>query len=155
MPDTPVTPVPPVRSTAFARAVKAVQAQLEAAQVSQHIFRNRSRVVPKDMATAVVVRSSQAEGDTPAGMGASNQWQLMLALECYARGRVGMDVEDALDELLLGATHAITADRTLGQVVADIVPVAVHWEFDVDGEKTACATVTFIVQQFTAAASLS
>lgn len=144
----------PVRSTAFAKAVKAVQQQLLAADVSPNVFRNRARVVPKDMATAVVVRSSQAEGQTPAGMGASNQWQLVLAVECYARTRVGVEVEDALDLLLLEVGEAITADRTLGQVVADIAPAGVQWEFDVDGEKTACATVTFIVQQFTAAAFL-
>lgn len=150
MPD--ATPLP---TTAFARAVKAVQLQLQAAAVSPHIFRNRASVVPRDMATAVVVRASQAEGETPAGMGASHQWQLVLALECYARARVGMDVEDVLDALLLSATDAVAADRTLGQVVADIAPAAVQWEFDVDGEKTACATVTFIVQQFTAAASLT
>lgn len=149
------TSAPTVPATAFARAVKAVQQQLQAADVSPNVFRNRSRVVPKDMATAVVVRASQAEGQTPAGMGASSQWQLVLALECYARARVGADVEDTLDVLLLTATDAITADRTLGGLVADIAPVGVHWEFDVDGDKTACATVTFIVQQFTAAASLT
>lgn len=153
MPDT--TPPTPMPSTAFARAVKAAQQQLEAAGVSPHIFRNRARVVPKDMGTAVVVRARQAEGETPAGMGSSSQWQLVLALECYARARVGIDLEDALDELLLAASSAIAEDRTLGQVVADIAPVGVHWEFDVDGEKTACATVTFVVQQFTAAAFLS
>lgn len=146
---------PAVSATAFARAVKAAQQQLAAAVVSPHIFRNRARVVPKDMATAVVLRSSQAEGQTPAGMGSSSQWQLVLAMECYARARVDVDVEDALDVLLLTATDAITADRTLGGLVADIAPVGVHWEFDVDGDKTACATVTFIVQQFTAAASLT
>ena len=145
----------PTGSTAFARAVKAVQLQLEGAAVSANVFRNRSRVVPRDMATAVVVRSSQAEGETPAGLGASNQWQLVLAVECYARARAGVDLEDALDALLLGVTDAVAADRTLGQVVADIAPVGVHWDFDVDGEKTGCATVTFIVQQFTAAASLT
>lgn len=144
-----------IRVTAFARAVKAVLQQLEAAAVSVHVFRNRSRVVPRDMATAVVVRSSQAEGETPAGMGSSSQWQLVLAVECYARACAGVDMEDALDALLLGVTEAVAADRTLGQVVADIAPVGVHWDFDVDGEKTGCATVTFIVQQFTAAASLS
>lgn len=147
--------VAPVRSTAFARAVKAVQLQLESAQVSANVFRNRSRVVPKEMPTAVVVRSSQAQGETSAGMCAGDQWQLVLAVECYARARVGVDLEDALDELLLAVTAAVAADRTLDGVVADVAPTAVHWEFDVDGEKTACATVTFIVQQFTAAASLS
>ena len=152
MPDTTTTT--PVRRTAFARAVKAVQQQLLDAAVSPHVFTNRSRVVPKDMVTAVVGRSGQAEGQTPAGACSSNQWQLILAVECYARARVGVEVEDALDELLLAATDAISADRNLGGVVADIAPAGVHWEFDVDGEKTACATVTFIVQQFTAAASL-
>ncbi|QTW18187.1 hypothetical protein [Comamonas kerstersii] len=152
MSDAPGTPV---RRTAFARAVKAVEQQLQSACVSPHIFRNRSRVVPKDMPTAVVVRSGQAEGETPAGMGSSSQWQLVLAVECYARARVGVDVEDALDDVLVAVSDALTADRTLGGVVADVAPVGVHWEFDVDGEKTACATVTYIVQQFSAAASLT
>lgn len=149
-----MTDTTPLRSTAFARAVKAVRQRLLAAAVSPHVFTNRARVVPKDMATAVVVRASQAEGQTPAGAYSSNQWQLILAVECYARARAGVELEDALDELLLATTDAIAADRNLGGVVADIVPAGVQWEFDVDGEKTACATVTFIVQQFTAAASL-
>lgn len=144
----------PIRSTAFARAVTAVQQLLEGAAIA-NVFRNRSRVVPRDMATAVVVRASQAEGETPAGLGSSSQWQLVLAVECYARQRAGVELEDALDALLLDVTEAVATDRTLGQVVADIAPVGVHWDFDVDGEKTGCATVTFIVQQFTAAASLS
>lgn len=151
----PDATAPALRTTAFAAAVRAVQQQLESASVSPHIFRNRARVVPRDMPTAVVVRASQAEGQTPAGMGSSSQWQLVLALECYARASAGLDAEDAVDALLLGVTDAIAVDRSLGQVVADIAPVAVQWEFDVDGEKTACATVTFIVQQFTSAASLS
>lgn len=146
---------PTVQVTAFARATKAVEQQLKAAAVSPYVFRSRARVVPKDMPTALVVRASQAEGETPAGAGAATQWQLVLALECYARARAGVDVEDALDALLGAAAQALAIDRTLGQVVADIAPVGVRWDFDVDGEKTACATVTFVVHQFTAGTSFN
>lgn len=145
----------PIHTTAFARAVKAAQTQLELAAVSANIFRNRARVVPADMATAVVVRPGNAEAVSSVGMGADWQWQTLLVLECYARKTAQSDVDEAVDVLLLAATNAIVADRTLGGVVADLAPAGVHWDFDVDGEKTACATVTFIVQQFTAAAFLS
>lgn len=146
--------VAPVRSTAFARAVKAAQQQLEVAAVSPNVFRNRARVVPKDMPTAVVVRLRTARSDAAAGVNNWSTWNTALDVELYARARVGVDVEDALDALLADASAALLADATLGRTVGGLQLAGVDWDYDVDGEKTACATASFLVRHAAGAASL-
>lgn len=143
----------PVPATAFARAVKAAQAQLVAANVSPHIFRNRSRVIPKEMPTAVVVRLRTSRSEAAAGVNKWVVWQTLMDVELYARARVGVDVEDALDALLIDASAALLADATLGGVVAGLQAAGVDWDYDVDGEKTACATVSVVVHQAASSAS--
>lgn len=150
----PDTAPPAVPVTAFARAVKAAQQQLQAAAVSSHIFRNRSRVVPKDMSTAVVVRLRTARSQAASGVNHWAIWNTALDVELYARARVGLDVEDALDALLASASAALLADATLGGVVAGLQLAGVDWDYDVDGEKTACATASFLVRHAAGAASL-
>lgn len=152
MSDAPVTPV---RRTAFARAVKAVEQQLQSACVSPHIFRNRARVVPKDMPTAVVVRMRTARSEAAAGVSTWTVWNSALDVEMYARARVGMDVEDAMDELLARVSDALLADPSLGGVVGGLQLAAVDWDYDVDGEKTACATASFVVRHAAGAANLT
>lgn len=141
--------------TAFARAVKAAQQQLTAAAVSPHIFRNRARVVPKDMPTAVVVRARTARSEAAAGLNRFGVWQTALDVELYARARVGVDVEDALDALLADASAALLADATLGGVIGGLQLAALDWDYDVDGEKTACATASFVMRHRAGAADLT
>lgn len=153
MPDTSLPPALP--TTAFARVVKAAQQQLQGAAVSPHIFRNRARVVPKDMPTAVVVRLRTARSEAAAGINSWAVWHTSVELELYARARVGMDVEDALDALLAAASAALLAEPTLGGVVAGVQLAGVDWDYDVDGEKTACATASFFVRHAAGAANLT
>lgn len=152
MSDTPATPV---RHTAFARAVKAAEQQLQAAGVSPHIFRNRARVVPKDMGTAVVVRMRTARSEAATGVNTWTVWNSALDVEMYARARVGMDVEDAMDELLARVSDALLADPSLGGVVGGLQLAAVDWDYDVDGEKTGCVTASFLVRQAAGTVSLT
>lgn len=147
--------VAPVRSTAFARAVKAAQQQLEAAAVSPNVFRSRARVVPKDMPTAVVVRLRTARSDAAAGVNSWSTWNTALDVELYARARVGVEVEDALDALLADASAALLADATLGRTVGGLQLAGVDWDYDVDGEKTACATASFFVRHAARAVDLT
>ena len=141
-------------STAFARAAAAAVQVLQAAAVSANVYRSRARVVPKQMPTAVVVRLVQAEGNAGVGQSALSLWGVQLAVECYARATADAPSDDVLDELLQAATTALMADASLGGVVGFIQPQAIAWDFDVDGEQTACATAHFLVQQAVRPASL-
>lgn len=143
----PVSTPPALAGSAFARLVRAALEQLRGAAVSQHLFRNRARVIPKDMPTAVVVRLQSADADMAAGSGALSLWDVVLVVECYARTALGCEMEDALDELTLQVTSALLQDRTLGGVVADLALARLQWDFDADGERTGCAIATFVVRQ--------
>lgn len=139
--------------TAFARTSAAVRQQLQG--VSPHIFGDRSRVVPQQMATAIAVHLQAARREPSAGINAWSLWQTSVTVECYARPRTGKDAETALDELLGAAIAALEADRTLGGVVSDLQLGALDWDFDADGEKTACATATFAVRHRTGFTNLN
>lgn len=142
--------------TAFAQVLGAMQAALRAADpVSPNVFRARARVVPQQMATAIVVRPAQAERDASVGQGAMVLWLTAVAMDCYARGSASAPVDTAVDALMGAAVQRLMQDPSLGGLVGSIDPQAVTWDFDVDGEQTACATVTFYVRHATAAASLS
>lgn len=144
----------PDASTSFARVLGAMQSILQTAPaVSPYVFRGRARVVPQQMPTAIVVRPHQAERDASVGMGAPAMWLSAVALECYARAVPGMSADDAVDALMGSAVQRLMLEPTLGGLVGSIDPRAVDWDFDVDGEQTACATVTFYVRHATAAAS--
>lgn len=141
--------------TAFASVIGAMQAALQAAPaVSPNVFRARARVVPQQMATAIVVRPGQAERDSSVGQGAVAVWLTAVAVDCYARGTTASPVDDAVDALIGNAVDRLQQDPALGGLVGSLDPQAITWDFDVDGEQTACATVTFYVRHATAAASL-
>lgn len=140
--------------TAFARAIGAMQTALQASPaVSPNVFRARARVVPQQMVTAIVVRPGQAERDASVGQGAMAVWTTAVAVDCYARGTAATPVDDAVDALMGAAVERLMQDPSLGGLVGSIDPQAVTWDFDVDGEQTACATVTFYLRHATAAAS--
>jgi hypothetical protein len=140
--------------TKFAQVLGAMQAALQAAApVSPNVFRARARVVPQQMATAIVVRPAQAERDASVGQGAKALWLTAVAMDCYARGSAANPVDVVVDDLMGAAVQRLMQDPSLGGVVGFIDPQAVSWDFDVDGEQTACATVTFYVRHATAAAS--
>lgn len=140
--------------TAFARAIGAMQAALQASPaVSANVFRARARVVPQQMATAIVVRPAQAERDASVGQGAMAVWLTAIAVDCYARGSAANPVDDAVDALMGEAVERLMQDPSLGGLVGSIDPQGIAWDFDVDGEQTACATVTFYVRHATAAAN--
>lgn len=141
-------------TTAFAQVLGAMQAALQAAAaVSPNVFRARARVVPQQMATAIVVRPAQAERDASVGQGAMALWLTVVAVDCYARGSAASPVDTAVDALMGAAVQRLMQDQSLGGLVGSIDPQAVTWDFDVDGEQTACATVTFYVRHATASAS--
>lgn len=143
-------------TTAFASVVGALVAQLQAATpVSAHIFRARMRTVPQQFTDAVVVRVQDAQVDPAIGQGTCGIWATSVAVECYARAAAATSPDVAVDALLEAVVTRLMANRSLGGLVGDLVLSAINYDFDVDGESTACATVTFSIRHATAANSIT
>lgn len=130
--------------TAFAAIVGAMVDALGASPaVSPQIHRARVRPVAADWATLVAVRPLDATLEPFAIQGGPMNVDTRIAVECYARARPGQPPDVAVDALL-GAVYArLAANSTLGGLVGDLVPVGLSYEFDADGDATACVTVTY------------
>lgn len=70
----------------------------------------------------------------------------ILAVECYARGAAGVSPDLAVDALLAAVYGRLAADPSLGGLVQDLEPTSINFDFDVDGESSACATLTYLVR---------
>lgn len=142
-------------TTAFASVVGAMVAQLNAVTpVSPHIYRARMRVLPSTVQSAVVVRILGAEVDAAAGQNVCGVWATAVAVECYARSGASTSPDVAVDALLEAVVTRLQQNRSLGGLVGDLVITSVNYDFDVDGETTACATVLFSIRHATAANSI-
>lgn len=142
-------------TTAFASVVGAVVAALQAAPaVSAQVDRVRVRPVAKASATAIVVRPLGAKPDINVGQGVVGIWATSVTVECYARSAASVSPDVAVDSLLQDAATRLYQNRNLGGLVGDLILTAVAYDFDVDGENTACVTLTYQIQHATAAGSL-
>lgn len=143
-------------TTAFARVVGATVAALEVAPaVAPQVDRTRLRPIPKGVATACVVRILGAQVDQAMGAPAPSVWATQIAVECYARVTSGQTADEAVDALLEAAVARLLADQSLGGVVGSLGLQAITYDFDADGEQTACAVITFLVQHATAYGSIT
>lgn len=133
--------------------VDAVMAAL--AGVAPVIDRVRLRPQAASTASAVVVRpgESQApEADLPHGYPVS--WAQIVDVECYARVTPGIAPDVAVDSLLSDVYSRLMTDPSLGGAVYGVTPVRVSYDFDADGEKTVCATLTLSINQRSQGATL-
>lgn len=121
--------------------------------VSAHVERVRLRPVKATAPTAVVVRPRQTEVlDPPRFDGQPVAWQLLIAVECYARVTPGQPPDAALDSLTSAVYARVMADQTLGGACNLVQPVGLAYDFDADGEQTACGVFTFSVRSVTQSA---
>lgn len=142
-------------STLIATATAAVVAALQAAPaVAPQVARVRLRPLAASTTTAVVVRPIEAEAAEQLLTGMPIQWQCAIAVECYAKTTTATAPDAAVDALLAAAYARLMADPTLGGAVSHMQPVGVSYEFDVDGEQTALATLTLQVRQTAANPSI-
>jgi len=142
-------------STAFASVVGAVVAALQAAPaVSAQVDRVRLRPIAKESATAIVVRPLGADADTSVGQGVVGIWATSVTVECYARSGASVSPDVAVDTLLQDAATRLYQNRSLGGLVGDLTLSTVAYDFDVDGDNTACVTLTYQIRHATAAGSL-
>lgn len=135
-------------TTLVSAATQAIVAALQAAPaVAPQVARVRLRPLGAATTTAVVVRPQSAEvvARTMAG---PKSWTCRIAVECYAKTTTATAPDAAVDALLASAYARLMADATLAGSVARIEPEAIAYDFDVDGESTACATIVFSVTQF-------
>lgn len=143
-------------ATVFAQLVGATCAALQAAPaVSAQVHRARMRVLPQQWTTAVVVRPARAALEEAVGQGVASIWATQLVVDCYARAPAAQAGDLAVDALLGAVVARLLADRSLGGLVGDLGLLGIEYDFDVDGETTACATLTFQVRHASSAASIT
>lgn len=143
-------------TTAFASVVGAIVAALQQSPaVSARVDRVRLRPIAKDSATAVVVRPSGAKADNSVGQGVVGVWATSVNVECYARANTTISPDVAVDALLQDVATRLYQNSSLGGLVGGLDLTTVDYDFDVDGENTACVTLTYQIQHATAAGSLS
>jgi len=144
-------------TTIINQVVTAITAALQSAPaVADSIGRVNLRPVSQAVAQAVVVRPVQSEV-TQAGVLNSMpvSWSTTVAVECYARSSGATTPDQSVDALLESVYARLMADPTLSGVVLGLQPQHVSFDFDADGDKTACATIVFNARQRASAGSLS
>ena len=133
-------------ATVFAQVVGAIVARLQAhPPVSAHVFRARMRAFPASALTGLCVRIGRVDIQQGVGQGVPRIAATGIALECYARASASDSIDEALDGLLQSAATRLLADPSLGGLVGDINPTGIAYDFDADGEATACAVISFDV----------
>lgn len=143
-------------STVFASVIGAIVTALKAAKpVSAQVHRSRVRVIPKEWPNCVVVRPLQAELEQGVGQGVAGIWATSVQVECYVRSTATTAPDAAVDALLEAVHNRLAQDRSLGGLVGSLTLLAINYDFDVDGESTACATLTFSIRHATAADSIT
>lgn len=135
-------------STLVNVAVSSVVSALGATPaVCQSIDRVRRRPVALQVAQSVAVRPVQAEaGQALLPNGEPVSWTTTLAVDLYARATPGTSPDVAVDALLEAVYTRLMQDNTLGGAVVALVPQGVSYDFDADGDQTACASLVFLAR---------
>lgn len=141
--------------SAINTSVTAIVTALQATPaIATEVARVRLRPVAKNVATCIVVRPVQAQAlDMDVSPGYPIAWDAAIAIDCYARSKTGQDADSVLDPLVSAVYERLMQDPTLAGQVIRLMPQALSYDFDVDGEQTACATFTFIARQRVAGAT--
>ena len=143
-------------STRFLTISKAVEAVLqEGGPIAGLVERNRSRVLASNVRTAVVVRQGQAKVDQVAGRVQAAPWLTSIQIDCYGRASADLAADEVVDGLLQLVQQRLGLDLTLGGAVGGLALQGITWDFDVDGDSTACATATYYARHSASAADLT
>lgn len=144
-------------STIVNQVVTAMLAALQSAPaVSTQIGRVNLRPIAQATSQAVVVRpvgSEVVEASMISSMPIS--WTTVIAVECYSRSSGATAPDQSVDALVEAAYLRLMSDPTLGGIVLGLQPQNLHYDFDADGDKTACATLVFNARHRASAGSLS
>lgn len=137
--------------------VAAIVAALSAGTpVASQIARVRLRPIAQNQGQAVIVRPLQADvSEASLTPGYPVSWTSAISVECYARAGADTTADVAVDSLVEATFARLMADTTLGGVVLALQPKGIAWDFDTDGDQTACATLIFNARHRTQGATLS
>lgn len=145
-------------TTIVATAVAAIVASLSSGTpVASQIARVRLRPLAQATAQAVVVRpmAAQASAEFILQVNGPVGWITTIAVECYARSTVATTPDQSLDPLVEAVYARLMADPTLSGAVISLQPQSIDFDFDADGEQTACATLVFNARHRASGATFS
>jgi len=132
-------------TTLVNQSVTAICAALQSAPaVAASIGRVNLRPIAQASAQAVVVRPLGAvPGSVTEYAGQPLLWECSIAVECYARSTGSAAPDQSVDALLESVYARLMQDTTLSGAVLSIDPKQITYDFDADGDKSACATLVF------------
>ena len=135
-------------STVVNQAITAIMAALQSAPaVAPQIGRVSLRPIAQAATQAVVVRPVALEAMQAGDFSAHpTSWASTIAVECYARSAGATAPDVGVDALAAAVYARLMADTTLGGTVIALHPQQLGYDFDADGDKTACATFVFTAQ---------
>ena len=128
-------------------AVSAIMAALTGVPGLPAPDRIRLRPVSLEKDQAVVVRPLGAQPAHADMAGMPTAWATSIAVECYARSKASIAPDVSVDAMSQAAYAAVMADPTLGGIAYATEPGAIAFDFEADGDQTACASITFTVFQ--------
>ena len=133
-------------SSLLATATAAICQALQAAPaVAPAVYRARSRAISE--AVAVNVRPLGAEVQERILSGPL-RWQCRIGVECYVKTTTQTAPDVAVDALLEAVYARLMDDPSLGGAVKRIEPESIAYDFEADGDQSACATLVLSVTQF-------
>lgn len=119
------------------------------------IERLKQAPVSQSVPLAVVVRPLRADPLERNLQGMPIRWAIHVEVEAYARATGTTSADEVVDPLVMAIYQRLAADPTLGGAVIGTYPDTIALDFDVDGERTVCATLNFSVHKFDQSANFS
>jgi len=112
--------------------------------VSAQIYRARLRPLAAQHTNAVVVRVLSSTPARAAIQGGPMDWDSQIAVECYVRSATSTAPDLALDSLWAATYARLMANSLLGGLLqAELNCTQAVYDFDIDGENTACLSSTW------------
>ena len=110
------------------------------------VHRVRMRPLAASVTEAVCVRPVRSDANEAAlAPGYPITWRTTVEVECYAKVPAGTAPDIAVDPLVSQVYASLLTDPTLGGAVIDVAPQSLAYDFDVDADAVACATLVFSV----------
>ena len=120
--------------------------------VSTRIYRSRHEAFARNEAPAIVIEPGADQCQAPAVSHRRLDWTLSVTVAVYSRG----NIPDQAADPTINSLHAkLMADRTLGGLALDILPVSVVPSFESSDLPSAWTVCTFSVRYRTLVENIS
>lgn len=135
------------------RIVAAMAAALAGTtQVSTRIYRSRVEAFSRSEAPALVVEPGTDEVLQEVST-CKLDWRLTVTVAVYTRG--GTIPDQTADPIVIDVHSRVMADRTLGGLAMDVIPVSVEPIFESADQVAAWTVITFAVRYRTSVTSIT